>query len=329
MHFLSSRRAARSGASRVGTLGGLATAAALCGALSSAHAETTATVLDTSSDASVAGTERAYFDASMGETLRGQQLVVTAKSDRDLIFTEEKRLQSCQTAVCIERIGRLLGSRYVIHAEVGVRRDGPPPTDVDVKKEKNGRPHAPKTTPGDWKLKIDLFHVDIGASGSTVTADCQKCDTAAAGRALSELLQKALIEEAARPRGSLAVESKPPGALVFVDGTELGVTPFKRPSYSGKHRLVLRSAGFRSDQRDIEVPESQRLSLDIALVEGADAAEPAGLSDAKTPVYKKWWFWVAVGGAAVAVAGAVTAGAVVATQAPSQNGTPAMNHFVF
>ncbi len=329
MLFHSSRRAAARAAASGVTLGGVATALVLCGALSSARAETTATVLDTSSDASVGGVERAFFDASLAETLRSQQLVVTAKSDRDLIFTEEKRLQSCQTAVCIERIGRLLGSRYVIHAELGVRRDGPTPGDGDVKKEKSGRLHAPKTTPGDWRLKIELFHVDIGASGSTVTADCPKCDTAAAGHALTELLQKALIEEAARPRGSLAVESKPPGALVFVDGSELGVTPFKRPSYSGKHRLVLRSAGFRSDQRDIEVPESQRLSLDITLVEGADAAEIPTMADAKTPIYKKWWFWVAVGGAAVAVAGAATAGAVVATQSPSQNGTPATNHFVF
>ena len=150
MLFHSSRRAAARAAASGVTLGGVATALVLCGALSSARAETTATVLDTSSDASVGGVERAFFDASLAETLRSQQLVVTAKSDRDLIFTEEKRLQSCQTAVCIERIGRLLGSRYVIHAEVGVRRDGPTPGDGDVKKEKSGRLHAPKTTPGDW-----------------------------------------------------------------------------------------------------------------------------------------------------------------------------------
>lgn len=309
-------------------LGCLGAAALLGATLATAHAETSATVLETTASTSVSASERAYFDSALTETLRAEQFVVTTASDREVIFTEEKRLQSCQTAVCMERIGRLLGSRFVIRADVAVRRQETPP-DAEARKDRSGRVIAPKTAAADWRLKIELFHVDVGEAGSTVTADCLRCDTSAAGHALSELLARAIIEEASRPRGSLLVESKPPGALVFVDGTELGVTPFKRPSYSGKHRLVLRSAGFLSDQRDIEVPESQRLSLKITLVEGTDPAELPTLSDQKSPIYKKWWFWVAIGGAAAAVAGAATAGTVVTAQGPSQNGTPATNHFVF
>jgi hypothetical protein len=298
----------------------------LLGSIAGLRAETTVTVLDTEAAAPVTAAERAFFDGELAATLRSQQLTVTAKSDRDLIFAEEKRLQTCTTAVCIERIGRLLGSRFVVRAEAAVSRSGATPTEDEPKKDRAGKIVAPKTTPGSWTLKLALFHVDIGASGAQVQTDCPRCDTALAGQALSELLQKALFEEAARPRGSLGIASKPPGALVFVDGTDLGVTPFKRPTYSGKHRLVLRSAGFRSVERDIEVPESQRLQLDITLVEGADPAEIP--TEAKTPVYKKWWFWVAVGGAAAAIAGATTAG-VLASSAPTVNGSPATNHFVF
>lgn len=322
------RSSGRLTAPRLIRRGWWAAALAVGASLGSARAETSVTVLDTVSDGSVTAAERAYFDSTLVETLRTQPLVVTTKSDRDLIFAEEKRLQSCQSAVCIERIGRLLGSRYVISTDVAVSRNVPE-SGVEAKQDKLRRVAGPKTQPGDWRLKIELFHVDIGGSGSSVTADCPRCDSTAAGTALSELLQRALIEEAARPRGSLLVDSKPPGALVFVDGAELGVTPFKRPSYSGKHRLVLRSAGHLTEQRDIEVPESQRLSLDISLQEGVDPTEAAARSDSKTPAYKKWWFWVAVGGAAVAVASAATAGTVVATQSQGANGSPATNHFVF
>lgn len=297
-------------------------------AAASLRAETTATVLDTQAGEPIVASERAFFDSELSGALREQQIAVTSKSDRDLIFAEEKRLQSCQTTVCTERIGRLLGSRFVVRAEATVTRNGSPPSDGEPKKDKLGKIVAPKTTAGDWLLKLELFHVDIGANGAQLSIDCRRCDTAQAGKALSDLLQKSLFEEAARPRGSLQIASKPPGALVFVDGTDLGVTPFKRPTYSGKHRLILRSAGFRSDQRDIEVPDSQRLQLDVTLTEGEDPAELAAATENRTPVYKKWWFWVAVGGAAAAVAGAATAGAL-ASQGPTQNGTPAANHFVF
>ena len=292
------------------------------------RAETTATVLETEAAAPVVASERLFFDSELGAALREQQIAVTAQSDRDLIFTEEKRLQRCRTAVCTERIGRLLGSRFVIRADVTVTRDGQPPSDGEPKKDKSGRVVAPKTTPGDWLLNLELFHVDIGASGAQLRGECRRCDTAQAGKALSDLLQKSLFEEAARPRGSIQIVSKPPGALVFVDGTDLGVTPFKRPAYSGNHRLLLRSAGFRSEQREIEVPDSQRLQLDVTLAEGEDPAELGKSMENRTPIYKKWWFWVAVGGAAAAVAGAATAGAL-ASQGPTPNGTPAANHFVF
>lgn len=299
--------------------------AVLC-ASSSLRAETTATVLDCEAPAQVTAAERAFFDSELAQALKDQQIAQTAKSDRDLVFAEEKKLQTCQTAVCTERIGRLLGSRFIVRSSVGVTRDGSPVSDAEPKKDKSGKVIAPQSSPADWKLKLELFHVDVGAMGAQLATDCLRCDTAQAGKALSDLLQKALFEEASRPRGSLHVSSKPPGALVFVDGTDLGVTPFKRPTYSGKHRLILRSAGYRSDQRDIDVPDSQKLLLDITLTEGEDPAEL--VQEQRTPIYKKWWFWVAVGGAAAAVAGAATAGAI-ASQGPTSNGTPSTNHIVF
>lgn len=42
----------------------------------------------------------------------------------------------------------------------------------------------------------------------------------------------------------------------------------------------------------------------------ADPSKPQGTDSALAPVYKRWWFWAALGGAAAAVTGAVVGGVV-------------------
>lgn len=276
-----------------------------------ARADTTATALPTIIEPSSSEAEQKHFDSALTKTLGDQQIKVSAPSDRDMILKEEARLQSCRTPACLERIGRLLDSRFVVSVVAKAKR---PPGPV-----------APKSEPADWEFQLEWFHADIGATGATQRATCNRCDTNAAGKMLSDLLSKAVVEEAARSRGKLDVTSKPPGAFVFVDGVELGVTPFRRTTYSGKHLLSLRSAGFRSEQREIEVPESQRLSLEFVLTAGEDP--PPLSAEAKVPLYKKWWFWAAVGGAVAA--GAVVTGVVIGTQKPTPNGTPGTYHFAF
>jgi hypothetical protein len=128
------------------------------------------------------------------------------------------------------------------------------------------------------------------------------------------MLRRAVLQNAAMPRGVLEVYTQPPGASVFVDGSELGITPYKRPAFAGKHKLVLRHTGYRSQQVEVEVDETQRRRTELTLAPGADPVQVVVVEKDKTPVYKKWWFWVAIGGAAVA-AGAITAGVVLGTQA--------------
>jgi hypothetical protein len=74
---------------------------------------------------------------------------------------------------------------------------------------------------------------------------------------------------------------------------------------------VLRHLGFRSEQIDAVVDEGQRKRVDATIKAGNDPDRVIVVD--KTPVYKKWWFWVAIGGAVVA-AGAITAGIVVGTR---------------
>jgi hypothetical protein len=52
-----------------------------------------------------------------------------------------------------------------------------------------------------------------------------------------------------------------------------------------------------------------------ATPDGARLDTLTSIKEAPRPIYKKWWFWVAIGGAAAAVAGGVAAGVVVSRPA--------------
>ena len=98
----------------------------------------------------------------------------------------------------------------------------------------------------------------------------------------------AATENAGRPRSILEVDSLPSGAAVFVDGTELGITPYKRAVFSGKHKVILSHVGYRSEQRETEVTQGASHRVEVTLVLGSEPTTTATAE--KTPVYKKWSF---------------------------------------
>ena len=116
------------------------------------------------------------------------------------------------------------------------------------------------------------------------------------GASLLEILIVLLVLGAVAALGSTGlagafrhdcIYTQPPGASVFVDGSELGITPYKRPAFAGKHKLVLGHIGYRSEQRETEVIEAKPTHVEVTLVLGS---EPTAVAVEKTPVYKKWSF---------------------------------------
>ena len=242
--------------------------------------------------------DSAMLRAAAEEALREHHLDLIAPTDVESAISGEPQLKGCHSELCLERLGRVLDGQLVVRYRIRFSAGAPA---------------------GSWHMNVEVLDVEVGAIGARLTEDCTSCTNKKAADQLLDMVRRSILQNAAKPRSMLAVQSQPPGAAVFVDGTELGVTPYKRPAFAGKHTLVLRYVGYRSEQREVAVADSGSNRVEVTLNPGSDPVKVVVVEKevAAKPVYKKWWFWVAIGGAAVAV-GAIAAGVVVGTRSDAR-----------
>ncbi|MFO0576846.1 MAG: PEGA domain-containing protein [Polyangia bacterium] len=269
-----------------------------------------AAILPSKASPTLEARERQTLEDALLQALREQKFEVTSSGERDMMIQSEPALKGCGNDACLEHLGRLLGVGVLLRASITVERADP-------------------ARPGDFTLEVNVFDVEVGASGARAGDRCSGCTIEQAKQLLGDLGRRAVLENGARPRGTLVVTSDPTAGIVFVDGVELGTTPYKRVAFAGPHRLIVKRLGFVSHQSDVEVQEDRKQAVAVKLVEGKDAVEIKTITVEKpgTPVYKKWWFWAALVGAA-AVAGGITAGVVLGREVVP-NGTAGMYHIKF
>lgn len=269
----------------------------------------TAVLLPAVLDGPAAQAEEAKLRLAAERALQAQQYILTPQSDLEIALSGEPQLKDCHTELCRERIGRLLDAQIVARYRIRTQ------------------PGAGKKNP-DWHINVEIFDGEVGAFAARLTEDCADCGAAKAQEQLGDMLMRAVLQSASQPRGVLEIFTQPAGATVFVDGTELGITPYKRPALVGTRKIVLQHVGYRSEQFEVQVDETRRQRTERTMAAGTDPIKVVVVEKEKTPVYKKWWFWVALGGAAAAAA-AITAGIVVGTSAPPSEPTIPANTLKF
>lgn len=94
---------------------------------------------------------------------------------------------------------------------------------------------------------------------------------------------------------TIHVRASKPGAVVAVDGLDVGVAPVDLRRPAGTHHVVVRKPGFVPYETDAVVRPGQRAEL------------VAALREERPGVLSRWWFWTA--------AGVLVTGAAVTTYA--------------
>jgi hypothetical protein len=135
--------------------------------------------------------------------------------------------------------------------------------------KKKAAPAAAPEGKGRYAFSVSVFNVTIGATGAKEDATCASCTVDEAASTLGELVKKAVLLEAARPRGKIEVTSTP-SADVLVDGRKLGFTPYKREAYAGKHDITLSRTGYRTHRVSVNVEEGKKAQVSAELKQGAD-----------------------------------------------------------
>ena len=149
-----------------------------------------------------------------------------------------------------------------------------------------------------YEVTLELHGRD-GRILVTKAASCPICSVPEAEQAVARAAA-ALVEALNAPPPAaeplrLAIESSPPGAIVYLDGVVVGATPYAGPVVPGPHRVELRMEGYRPHVHELRVePEGAPAPVAVALVAQRRRLQLAPLG------------WAAVGvGAAALVTGAV------------------------
>ena len=71
--------------------------------------------------------------------------------------------------------------------------------------------------------------------------------------------------DGAAQTGSLAVQSRPPGARVTIDGTSAGVTPFVIALPAGRYQVRIEGDGYQAWVTSVAVTPSERTPVNASL----------------------------------------------------------------
>lgn len=110
------------------------------------------------------------------------------------------------------------------------------------------------------------------------------------------------------------------GAQVLVDGRFVGTTPLDTDLLEGRHVIRVRKGGYYTRTRRVVAVAGRAIRLDVRLVELPPDENPyAHHPPRRLSWYEKPLVWVAVGGAALAIAGGVALGVALSGSTPAQS----------
>ncbi len=188
------------------------------------------------------------------------------------LLKQGSRLENCRQESCYQEIARSLGVEYLVTGNIEVDR-------------KN------------YNIKLELISGRDGKKIDSYEEPCQLCGIREVGTKLEELVQavrRGAETAAAAAPARYAVDSRPSGAEVFIDGRSAGVTPLSIDLTAGAHKLTVQAAGFETSERSLNVESGTSGVMSFDLSPGGGVIGGRGPS--------RMWAWsaIALGAASVA-----------------------------
>lgn len=175
------------------------------------------------------------LQSALRETLAQQNAVLLTPEAQAELLQRHADLASCiNQPSCQERLGQLASAQFVLRLHV---RANASPTSP-------GRPVGATSSDSGFSFSVKLLDVDVGQISVQASQTCPDCNLRRAIGQISEVTAELFRQASSRPRGTLEVDSDPPGALVQVDGRTLGTTPFQRDAFVGPHEVLVTKSGY-------------------------------------------------------------------------------------
>lgn len=119
----------------------------------------------------------------------------------------------------------------------------------------------------DFILKLDLIDAKTGEVVLSEGETCEICGSTELVTLLDS--QGALLQTRLAAMGSgpavLVLDTRPSGALVFIDGEVVGTTPLERPVLEGSHKIRVSLNGYVAEERELTLVNGAREEVELSL----------------------------------------------------------------
>ena len=106
------------------------------------------------------------------------------------------------------------------------------------------------------------------------------------------------IESPYPTTGTLAITAEQIGAEIIIDGELVGNSPLQpiEEVEPGEHQVQVSMEGYLDDERTVEVVAGEVATVSVTLQPEPPPPPPPPPS---TPIWRRWWFWTAIGAVVV------------------------------
>lgn len=194
------------------------------------------------------------LQTALRETLSQQNAVLITPETQAELLQRNPDLVSCiNQPSCQERLGQLASAQFVLRLNVRANASTQLKTTV-----------APGGDSG-FSFSVKLLDVDVGQISVQASQTCPDCNLRRAIAQISEVTAELFRQASSRPRGTLEVDSDPPGALVQVDGRTMGTTPYQRDAFVGPHEVLVSKTGYSPYSSTAQIVDGSTVKLQATL----------------------------------------------------------------